>query len=96
MATAAAPSAAPTLRFRLRITAPAGVRVHALVLSCQLRIDPRARTYSEPEAQGLDYVFGAPARWATSTTRPCSSRIGTEISDHQRGTRPPVPGSGMS
>ncbi|MEU8005729.1 DUF6084 family protein [Catellatospora sp. NPDC049111] len=59
-------AAGPTLRFRLRITAPAEVRVHALVLSCQLRIDPRARTYSEPEAQGLDYVFGAPARWATS------------------------------
>ncbi|GAB4061337.1 DUF6084 family protein [Catellatospora paridis] len=59
-------AAGPTLRFRLRITAPEGVRVHALVLSCQLRIDPRARTYSDAEAPGLDYVFGAPARWATS------------------------------
>ncbi|MEV4410433.1 DUF6084 family protein [Catellatospora sp. NPDC049609] len=59
-------AAAPTLRFRLGVTAPEGVRVHALVLSCQLRIDPRARQYSPAEAGGLDCVFGAPERWATS------------------------------
>ncbi len=59
-------AAAPTLRFRLGVTAPEGVRVHALILSVQLRIDPRARQYAPAEAAGLHGVFGVPERWATS------------------------------
>jgi hypothetical protein len=59
-------AAAPTLRFRLGVTAPADVRVHALVLSVQLRIDPRGRRYTDAEARGLECLFGGPQRWSTS------------------------------
>lgn len=72
-------AAAPTLRFRLRVAAPEGVRVHALVLSCQLRIDPRARQYSATEGVGLDYLFGAPERWSTSMQALHFATIGATV-----------------
>ncbi|MDI1465673.1 DUF6084 family protein [Catellatospora sp. KI3] len=59
-------AAAPTLRIRLGVTGPPDVRVHAGVLTCQLRIDPRARDYTDAEAQKLACVFGEPSRWAAS------------------------------
>ncbi|MGW5821046.1 DUF6084 family protein, partial [Streptomyces noursei] len=47
-------AAAPTLLFRLRITAADGARVHALALRCQLRIEPARRDYDDEEtAAGL-------------------------------------------
>jgi hypothetical protein len=53
---------APSVVLRLRIETPA--RVEALVLSTQVRIEPRQRVYSSREAEGLLAMFGTPDRWA--------------------------------
>ncbi|MEU6236649.1 DUF6084 family protein [Kitasatospora sp. NPDC047058] len=59
-------AAGPTLLFRLRITAPAGVRVHALALRCQLRIEPARRSYGEAEGGRLADLFGERSRWGST------------------------------
>ncbi|UQX00045.1 DUF6084 family protein [Streptomyces sp. RerS4] len=59
-------AAGPTLVFRLRVTAGAGVRVHALALRCQLRIEPARREYSGAEAEGLADLFGERSRWGNT------------------------------
>ncbi|MFI1507134.1 DUF6084 family protein [Streptomyces sp. NPDC020597] len=62
-------AAGPTLVFRLRVTAAAGARVHALALRCQIRIEPARRTYGAAEADGLSDLFGERSRWG-STLQP--------------------------
>ncbi|MFD8478173.1 DUF6084 family protein [Kitasatospora sp. NPDC059673] len=59
-------AAGPTLVFRLRITAPAAARVHALALRCQLRIEPARRGYGEAEGERLADLFGERSRWGTT------------------------------
>ncbi|MGC0314198.1 DUF6084 family protein [Kitasatospora acidiphila] len=59
-------AAGPTLVFRLRITTEPQVRVHALALRCQLRIEPARRGYREDEEAGLADLFGDRSRWATT------------------------------
>ncbi|MER8105619.1 DUF6084 family protein [Kitasatospora sp. NPDC094016] len=57
-------AAGPALVFRLRISAPADVRVHALALRCQLRIEPARRRYGDAEGGRLTDLFGERSRWA--------------------------------
>ncbi|MFE6056666.1 DUF6084 family protein [Kitasatospora sp. NPDC056446] len=59
-------AASPTLVFRLRITAPPDTPVHALMLRCQLRIEPGRRSYGEPEGGRLADLFGERERWANT------------------------------
>jgi hypothetical protein len=57
-------AAIPTLRFRLRIREASGQPVHAILLRCQLQIEPRRRGRHAPgEQELLRDVFGEPARW---------------------------------
>jgi hypothetical protein len=63
--TGAAPNphaAAPTLDFRLRITA--SDPVHAILLRVLVQIEPRRRRHSASEAERMTDLFGEPARWA--------------------------------
>src|SRR6516165_8852170 len=62
-------AATPTLSFKLSITERSGVRVHAIALRCQIRIEPHRRRYSAAEAQRLHDLFGDPSRWA-ETVKP--------------------------
>ncbi|MEO3973706.1 DUF6084 family protein [Streptomyces sp. CAU 1734] len=59
-------AAGPTLVFRLRVTASGGSRVHALVLRCQIRIEPARRDYDSAEAEGLTDLFGDRSRWGST------------------------------
>ena len=59
-------AAGPTLVFRLRVTAPESVSVHAIALRCQLRIEPLRRTYRDSEAEALSDLFGDRSRWGSS------------------------------
>ena len=59
----------PTLSFQLTITERSGVRVHAIALRCQIRIEPHRRRYSATEAERLHDLFGDPSRWA-DTVKP--------------------------
>jgi hypothetical protein len=67
-------AAAPLLRFRLRVTervrpgAPP-TPVHAVALSCQIRIEPARRRYGAGEQERLQDLFGTPERWG-QTLRP--------------------------
>jgi hypothetical protein len=62
-------SAVPQLTARLRITDESGERVHAIVLRCQVRIEPQRRHYDDAERDGLRGLFGERDRW-TDTLRP--------------------------
>ncbi len=59
-------TATPTLSFTLHITESTGVRVHAIALRCQIRIEPHRRRYSPGEARRLNDLFGDTSRWAES------------------------------
>ena len=62
-------AATPTLSFALHITESTGVRVHAIALRCQIRIEPHRRRYSADEARRLNDLFGDTSRWA-ETVKP--------------------------
>jgi len=62
-------AATPTLAFELTITESTGVRVQAIALRCQIRIEPHRRRYSAAEAERLHDLFGDPSRWA-DTVKP--------------------------
>jgi hypothetical protein len=57
-------AAAPTLVFDLVVQEATDVRVHALVLRTQLRVEPARRAYSDEEAARLLDLFGERPRWA--------------------------------
>ena len=59
----------PTLSFQLAITERSGVRVHAIALRCQIRIEPHRRRYTATEAERLHDLFGDTSRWA-DTVKP--------------------------
>ena len=62
-------AATPTLSFQLTITERSGVKVHAIALRCQIRIEPHRRRYSASEAERLHDLFGDTSRWA-DTVKP--------------------------
>ena len=62
-------AATPSLTFQLAITERSGVKVHAIALRCQIRIEPHRRRYSAAEAERLHDLFGDPSRWA-ETVKP--------------------------
>jgi hypothetical protein len=68
-ATAEKYAVTPTLSFQLTITERSGVRIHAIALRCQIRIEPHRRRYSASEAERLHDLFGDPSRWA-DTVKP--------------------------
>ncbi|WP_328535371.1 DUF6084 family protein [Streptomyces sp. NBC_00344] len=53
----------PQLTARLRIEGDPAERVHAIVLRCQVRIEPQRRSYGESEEEGLRGLFGGRDRW---------------------------------
>jgi hypothetical protein len=55
---------APTVMFKLRVSEVSGERIHAIALTCQLRIEPKRRRYSPSETERLHDLFGDTARWA--------------------------------
>jgi hypothetical protein len=67
-------SVEPLMTFKLRVSeaVPAGARptpVHAVVLRCQVRIEPARRRYAGAEKERLLDLFGTPERWG-QTLRP--------------------------
>ncbi|WP_405577784.1 DUF6084 family protein [Streptomyces sp. NBC_01190] len=53
----------PQLTARLRIEDGTGERIHAIVLHCQVRIEPQRRRYDDAEGDGLRGLFGGRERW---------------------------------
>jgi hypothetical protein len=59
-------TAAPTVSFQLRIGESTGACVGAMVLRCQVRIEPRQRRYSLDEEARMVDLFGDRAQWERS------------------------------
>ena len=60
---------APSMSLTLRIAETTGVKVDAIAMRCQIRIEPTRRRYSDAEAERLNDLFGDTQRWA-DTLRP--------------------------
>jgi len=56
-------AAGPTIVLRMRADERSGVRVHALALRCQVRIEPLRRHYTDHEAARVVDLFGDRPRW---------------------------------
>jgi hypothetical protein len=59
-------AAVPTVTLTVRVTEAAGVRVQAVALRCQIRLEPHRRRYDGTEAEAMVDLFGEPARWGES------------------------------
>jgi hypothetical protein len=59
-------AAVPTLMLRLRVEEADGFSVHAVVLRCQIRIEPQRRRYSPEEELRLYELFGETPQWGDS------------------------------
>jgi hypothetical protein len=59
-------AAVPTIMFTLKVQQPDNVRVHALALRCQIRIEPQRRRYDEDTEERLYEMFGETPRWGES------------------------------
>jgi uncharacterized protein DUF6084 len=55
---------APIMTLELRITDTSGLKVDAITLRCQIRVEPHLRRYSGAEAERLHDLFGDTDRWA--------------------------------
>jgi hypothetical protein len=62
-------AASPTVLLRMRARDGSGLRVHALALRCQVRVEPVRRSYSDAEAARVVDLFGERPRWG-STMQP--------------------------
>ncbi len=56
-------AAAPTVVLKMRARETSGVRLHAVALRCQVRVEPIHRLYSDREADKVVDLFGDRARW---------------------------------
>jgi Family of unknown function (DUF6084) len=61
-------AAAPTLAFRLRVTDASGRPIFAVALTAVITIEPAKRSHEPQERERLIELFGAPERWAATTT----------------------------
>jgi Family of unknown function (DUF6084) len=59
---------APTLRFRIRVMDPSQRPVYTIAASVLITVEPSKRSYDEAARERLVELFGAPERWATTTT----------------------------
>ena len=54
----------PSMSLTLRIAETSGLKLEAIALRCQIRIEPTRRQYSDAEAERLNDLFGDTQRWA--------------------------------
>jgi hypothetical protein len=59
-------AAVPTIMFRLHVEEADRLRVHALALRTQIRIEPQRRRYSPDEEERLYELFGETPQWGDS------------------------------
>ncbi len=71
-------AAAPTVVLRMQAAELAGVRVHAVALRCQVRVEPLRRGYTDAEAGKVVDLFGGRARWGT-TMQPLQLAFLTQV-----------------
>jgi hypothetical protein len=77
-------AAAPTMRFRLRISesraAGSGpTPIHSVGLRCQVRIEPARRSYTPAEKDRLLDLFGTPERWGQTLRSMLWTHVGATL-----------------
>lgn len=72
-------AASPTVVFRLRVVEKTGVRMHAMMLRCQIRIEPQRRRYNDAEAEQLLELFGERPQWGDSLKAMQFASIGVMV-----------------
>jgi hypothetical protein len=77
-ATADVYAAGPTVRFAMTASERSGVRVHAVALRCQVRVQPVRRHYSDSEAEKVVDLFGDRSRWG-QTLKPLQLAFLTQV-----------------
>jgi Family of unknown function (DUF6084) len=85
--------AAPTLVFALRALEPTGREIYTVALSTQIHIDPGLRSHDDATRELLVDLFGAPERWAATTTSIVWAEVDRLVPSftHQAGFELPVP-----
>jgi Family of unknown function (DUF6084) len=76
-------SAAPAMRFVLKVTDGSGASVAGIVLSAQVQIDPARRRYDDATREKLVELFGAPERWASTTRSFLWTQVGARVQPFQ-------------
>jgi hypothetical protein len=72
-------AAAPTLLFVLQVRETAARAIHAILLRCQLQIEPQRRRHAAGEKERLTDLFGTADRWAETLHPLIWSRTGLSI-----------------
>ena len=72
-------TAAPTLRFAMRVNDTTRDDVHAIALVGQLQIDPAKRSYDDATRARLVELFGEPERWAATTRSFLWAQVSTVV-----------------
>jgi hypothetical protein len=70
----------PTVVLRLRIESATPEPIHAMVLRCQLRIEPQRRRYDAGEEERLYGMFGIPSGWGESLRPFLWTHVATTVS----------------
>ena len=84
-------AAVPTITLRLRVTERSGMRVHAIALRCQVRIEPQRRRYTDAETAALVEVFGERNQWADSLRPFLWTHVSTTVSSFSGSTELDLP-----
>jgi len=73
-------AAVPTLLLRMRVGETDGVRVQAIALRCQIRIEPQRRRYTPQEEARLYELFGPTPGWGDSLRPFLWTHVATTVS----------------
>lgn len=83
-------AAAPSLLFDLTVADDSGRRIHSVAMRCQIRIEPRGRTYTAEESAKLVDLFGEPSRWGETLNPLQLATIGLTVSGFTGETTVPL------
>jgi Family of unknown function (DUF6084) len=83
-------AAGPSLLLDLKIADESGRRVHSVALKVQIRISPRARSYTPTESARLVDLFGEPARWGETLNPLQLTQVGLTVGGFTGQTTVPV------
>jgi Family of unknown function (DUF6084) len=72
-------AAAPTMRFQALAREPDAIPIQSIALSVQVMIDPARRGYDPATRERLSELFGAPERWAPSTSGLVWARVSVTV-----------------
>jgi len=70
---------APQLHFKLRITAPEGETVEAMILQVQIQIQSARRHYNTAEKEKAGELFGSPERWGETLRNKLWTIVNTTV-----------------